>query len=128
MSEKEQIKDKILDWMNNAEEIVQQHGGEAVDATLTVVQIEGAGAILSGVAALAICYGMFKLSLKIFPDKRVSVNDEGMRMFGIAFGTAPAGAITGIYGLVQVGNVWNYVAIFSPKLYLVHQAVSGVIN
>lgn len=105
-------------------ELVQQHGPQAVETAAHVVQVDAMGTIVRGVGLMAL--GAASAAGAVVCFKRASDGDPCSfadallaPMLSFVFGiVAP---LVLVMGLLNVIDVWSWVAIFDPKLALAHE-------
>ena len=113
--------DKIVEWMDKVEEVLANHGDEAVNAGLTAIQLHGffvAGSVLIG---LLVSGGLGYLSYRLFhagsSDSEIYSFLAGLVSFAIICFTA----------LGAMSNYAAWIAIFDPKLALAYRAVESLL-
>lgn len=112
--------------------LAEKYGPEVIDAGLTVVQIEGASNVLVGligaaVAGLASVYAprFFRRGQEQWQAYlKNRVGPEGDACMAAGFGNAVVGGIGALVALLTLANLWNWVAIFSPKLWIAHKLLN----
>lgn len=105
-------------------ELVSKHGPQAVDLAASVVQVDAMGNLIRGgafgVAALvatALCFSFWRWIL----------SDEGDgEAAGLACLGSGAALVLWVFALVPVLNVWNWVALYEPRLALAHEVLNKV--
>jgi hypothetical protein len=126
-------------------ELVTKHGPQAIDLAAQVIRVNAIGEIIVGVAvasiAMASSIAAAKVCLPKWAERRVVYRawlddmtgkirmprDDG---FGWMMGAGMTWGLSGIATLVValpcLLNVWNWVAIFSPKLALAHTILAKI--
>ena len=128
---------KALDKLTTATEAVvaklgtlaEKYGPEAIDAGLSVVRIGGVAAVVSGTAVGVAAYLAFKFGRSVFvvgqlinrewqkPSTPASAPSGDFQMLvGVVLLAASGGGL--LFAVISVANVWNWVAIFEPKLWI----------
>lgn len=107
----------------------EKYGPEVVEAGLAVVRINGAGNLLTGATCVAVCWLLFRLGRPIYtagakasaeywkPSTPAGAPDGSGRMV-LGLGLMVAGGAAGVVAFISLVNVWNYVAMFEPKLWV----------
>lgn len=112
--------------------LAEKYGPEVVDAGLTVVQLNGVNNLLgAGLVAIGAAI-VGPRSLRLFvtgrqlerkwlhPDTPSSAPSGMWQTFVGGIGTA-GGIIGAVYSVSVILNIWNWVAIFAPKLWIAHK-------
>lgn len=119
-------------------ELAQQYGPDVVDAALVVARVEAAQVIMSGatasvIGAVAVYYGlrMFRAGCEQGRIYRLPETcydaPEGsfLRIAGVI--TLSLGVVSAICAAIKLSNLWAWVGMFEPKLYIAHRLLSGVL-
>lgn len=106
-------------YADSLEELTKQYAPEVVDASLMVVQINGIQSLLLGLLLSIITYCLYKAIRLIIKHEHA---EEGAAIL-VAFVLFTLGG-AGFY----LFNIWNWVAIFEPKLYIAKEVLDKVIN
>lgn len=102
-----------------------KYSPDIADAALSVTQITGAAELLYGIGQGIALFLCVKFCLFFY---KTAVEDDsfGAGLAVAGFASASVGlAISVIYAFF---NVWNYVAIFNPKIYIAHQIIEKVMK
>lgn len=102
-----------------------EYGPTAIDALLTVVRIDAAQKIIYGIIALLLIIVPLKVN-KYFKSKINELHEEYRGSSDYNFGIFVMrvfGIVLFYFGINTLANIWLYVAIVKPELYLVKQAV-----
>lgn len=109
-----------LDKLTN---LAEKYGSEVTDAALLAVRVNGVHelvlATVGGTMAAAIGYAAYRCGKKaaaVLKD-----NPYGSGEIPYFFGAAGLGLVSAMAGLINgiaLFNVWNWVAIFEPKLWI----------
>lgn len=146
MSELETSAAKAIDKLSGAAdqlaakmaELAQQYGPEAIDAGLAVARIEAAQGIVKGFVFLIvsavfsfICYKLTKIGFNLariykLPETSYSAPD-GTWQIAVGICAGVLASITGITFVVALSDIWNWVGIFEPKLWIAHRLLDGVL-
>lgn len=119
-------------------ELAQQYGPDVIDAGLAVARIEAAQGIVKGVVLLAvsavfsfICYKLTKIGFNLMRIYKLPETSHGAPdgMWQITIGGCAGivAAIIGIASVVVLIDIWNWVGIFEPKLWIAHRLLVGVL-
>jgi hypothetical protein len=113
------------------ESIANKYGPTVVDTVLWVTRVEAINRLISGVLAVIVMVVVFKLWLKLW--KWASTADQDDMDVGICqfLGTIIS-IVIGIVGVVVICctllNVWVYIALVKPELYIAKQTIDKVIS
>lgn len=118
----DKLGDKALAYLNAFEELAKQYTPTIIDAALKVVQINGLQTLIIGfsLVLLFIIYFVFAiLTAKKMKKANPHIDMEGYTLLALIVGTVPFAL--GATGAQKVLNIWNWVAIFEPKLYIAYR-------
>lgn len=110
-------------------EIGQQYGPQVVDAGLAVARIEAAQGLVLGVplvcvaiAAARYAPSQFALSSEITKakDERYG-RDEEVSTFIRGVVSTGVGGVCGVWGLILTLDLWRWVGVLEPKLWIAHK-------
>lgn len=120
---------------------------QAIDLVLKVVSVKGIIHIATGIFFLCVAIFctviLFKINCKykkyekerielenkiqlglVSYENRIKEKDDSIEL--IIFGLS--GIVSFIVGMVFLLNIWNYIAIYNPKLYLANEVIEKVIS
>ena len=130
MSKEQQAKDKIVEWMEKLEQVVSEHGGEAVDLGLTAIQVDAIGSLTTGLllilASTLVFYASILLKNKGDNADNADIVDEDEYYFG-HYALFSTSVLLFIFGVPTFFYWWNWIAAFWPKVYVAHKAIEGVL-
>lgn len=112
-------------------ELAATYGELAWETTLTIVRIEAAGQVALGFLLLtiaAICAVVsYRSGRMAFMDESI---DEGssIPLAGLCVVTAVGTVPSTVESLIRLFDVWNWVALFAPELYLAKRALDAVVS
>lgn len=116
---------------SNVSHLANQYGPKAVDLVLWTVRLDGINAIFTGIICLVIVVGSIKLlpyCYKKFREFERSKEEGPCIFFGAGiFASIVACAISAIISFILLLNVWNYVAIVTPEVYLAKKTIDKVL-
>lgn len=125
--------DKAMDIFDASKHIIgdaiEKYGQQAIDAVLWVVRIDCAQSILSAFLLCLFVIGNFYFAYTGFKkrewDKRINSSSDGFLYIPMFFYSIFLMFV--LYGNTKtVTNMWNYVCVAKPELYLVKQTVDIV--
>jgi hypothetical protein len=131
---------EMLDALQNGVvtvgEQVVKYGPDVADAALWVVRVDGIQSIVSGFVALLILTASVYAFLRTLRWVRSDEfdNDEftGIPFFigsiVIGIGSIVIGIVSSMIAIDKLLNVWNWIAIFEPKLWLAKQIMASVLK
>jgi hypothetical protein len=127
----EVLTDKFLEIINQLQTTVSAHGQEAVNLALASIQIDALGNIISGIVASFGVYFLYRFGKWIFrqtkeEESSLCDQDEIFYIYSIIAGLGSIALF--ICSLILLFDIWNYVAIINPKLYLAHTIVDHVLS
>jgi len=125
--------DKAGDIFQASNEIVtnaiEKYGQHAIDAVLWVVRIDAAQVLVTGFLWFFLAFlsmYLLKNKLKVTRDWYNGDNAESLFKFLFMWGSTIAICWMFVLGFNIVTNVWYYVAVAKPEIYLVKQVVDVV--
>jgi hypothetical protein len=113
----DKLGDKALQYLTSFEELAKQYSPDVVDAGLTVVRVHGFQSIGEGALALILVIScIWIIRINIPKVERYSVAPDAL---------IATSSIVGIFSAIGVWanllNIWNWIAIFDPKLYIAYK-------
>lgn len=105
---------------------IDQYGSEAIDAVLWVVRIDAIQTLIVALFWCILAIWIFNKSLKYFKKYENDNFDSDMPI--VWFISMFLCVVVLGFNLKPILNVWNYVAIAKPEIYLVKQVVDIVKN
>lgn len=120
------MEERILDYADKLEAAITQYGPGVWQQTLMVVRVDGLAAIVGGFVALVVAAACAVIVTRHYRK----VKEKEGRSFDF-FDTDPSimgpfglgGIIAFVFGLIQVFDVWNWVAVFLPQTALIHSII-----
>ena len=118
------FEEKAVKFIEKLENLTTQYAPEIIDNVLTMVQLDGVTAIILGLLGIFSFILSIIISIMIYKKKKEENNwgnffaQEIVILIIIGFNCIFS--ILCIFGFVTILNVWNWVAIWNPKLALVH--------
>lgn len=104
--------------LTKLEALATEHGAEAVNTAATIVQVDGIINLLWG--GFFFCLLLTCILFGTFCIKKTTANPEDDWSAGIAISI-----LVGLFSYILCGvfwlNVWNWIALFNPKLALAHE-------
>lgn len=98
---------------------------QAYDVGLLTLRIDAAGELAIAALLLIIVVVGFICAYKRLKMAAASTEDIA---FSFMFLTIPAGLVLGIGGVWKLFYIWAWVKLFSPELWLAHQAVEKLLK
>lgn len=113
----DKLGDKALEYLNSFEELTKQYAPDVVNAALTVVQLKAVGMLISAAGVSLGIYIFWRFVAPRFKAMLDSYNTDIVAVLGfIAGGLCTAAG--SIFVVLVIFDIWTYVAIFNPKLYI----------
>ena len=130
------VADKSSDIFQASSEIItksiEKYGPQAIDAVLWVVRLDSIQVLITSLVSLIACFIAFKIFRKIGFKKDWYCGGDNhydesgvFKFFSSWIATFVIIFVTFI-SIKNLTNVWNYVAIAKPEIYLVKQVVDVV--
>lgn len=118
----DKLGDKALQYLSSFEELAKQYSPDVVDAGLTVIRINALGDIIVGLVGIAVAFVVWKIFKRVRAErgKEYFHRNEAICIIGgaISFFGGIASFVMILFGLF---NIWVYVALFDPKLYIAYK-------
>jgi hypothetical protein len=136
MTATDQLTNKMLEIINQLQQGVISHAHDALNLMLSVTRINGIESIAIGIITLMLNIIIIKFMLNTYKKVKEYNNsitnpsekkdhDDYIPLYAgcalILFFSIPA-------CVCLLLDIWNYIAIFEPKLYLAHQIIEKVIQ
>ena len=123
------MEDRILEYLSAAEAAIEQYGEGAVEFALSIARIDAFSHVAGGFLALAFAWAfifpvknlLIRQSEKIQDriDREFARNISLLLVYILAFGAFVA-------SLVEVLNVFAWIGIFKPEVWLAYKALNGI--
>lgn len=117
----DKLGDKALQYLQSFEDLAKQYSPDVVDAGLNIVRVYGAQELILGILCIALLlYIFFKAKAAVIKDLNKGGYSSGGNVLPIIIGAS----LLGIFPVAQataVFSIWNWVAVFEPKLYLAYK-------
>lgn len=123
------LEQKVVEMLSGMEQAIGKVAPQALELALKQQMWAGLGCIVGGFAALLIGLILIWLPVRVFKE----IKAEGVRS-----GYSPDQAATVVccipsgigllIALINLLNIWNWVAIFDPKTALFHELVSKLLQ
>lgn len=138
MTAADQLTGKLLDIINQVQSGIVAHAPDAVNLVLASTQIDCLQSIILsfiGVIVSIICgFIIFKIQKKIDADKKDNKPYHERLTWIEPEAVLPAlfaglsGSIILVISVITLLDIWNWVGLFNPKLYLAHQIIAKVMS
>ncbi len=118
----------MLDSIQNGAVVIGQetvkYAPDIVNATLNVIRINQAQELVFGICGLIAVISLHKKIADCFRR----IKEEGRpELFIIGYGLSCV-YVVGLVNMARLINVWNWMGIFQPKLYLAHELIEKVMK
>lgn len=113
------VTDKAAQYLNALESITKQYAPDVIDAALSVVRMQGAQRLVHGVALVVCAIACGWITRKLWA---ASDGDDPEKIALMIF-CVVGGVFSAILGLARLLDIWTWVAIFEPKLYIAHALI-----
>ena len=121
------LEGKAVELIERFETIAEQHGPQAVELGLDAVRVIGAQSLIGGVLGLIGVTVAFFLGKKLYkiivnwkPEEHDNKSvDRDFWPYGPMGMACILGGISMFFALIDLLNVWLWVALFYPELWLV---------
>jgi len=121
------LEQKTIELLDKFDKLATQYTPDAINAAISAVQVSAIGSLIWGVIGCFCAYGFWWIATHFTQYSRNKKQEDGYMSdweFGIAIGYIGGGIVTGFIALFAVSElfeIWNWVAIFNPKLALAHK-------
>lgn len=109
---------KLVEWMSAFEAAVVEVAPKAAELALAYARVDAAGHLLVGLIGAAVLW----LSVWSYLKHADFWFEKAAEVCGIPALTGISGALVAAINLL---NIWNWVGLFYPELYLVRMALGG---
>jgi deferrochelatase/peroxidase EfeB len=128
----DQLASKLLDIINQVQAGIVAHAPDAMQLVLASIQQDGIANLFPGFLCLLGFMGCLILLLFLYKRwKTFQATYPSRDSSNYLFGALPPVAL-GLFLLMGIfctlGNYWNYVQIFNPKIYLAHEIIQKVMQ
>ena len=123
------LEQKAVDILDKLENLATQYTPEVIDAATSAVTVTALGNILSGIVGIGAAIFALWVTKNFAKYCRRKRQEEGWMSdweIGWALGLGVGGITSGLIALISVWSlfdVWNWVALFNPKLALAHRVL-----
>jgi hypothetical protein len=125
----DKLGEKLVEIMAKLEGLAATHGSAAVDLALNVARVSAAADIAIGIGFALSVFACARLCAflsakhqvwQAAPDRREW--DDSPWLFFLVFAAIGGGALA-IVSAIYLFNLWNWVGLIYPELYLAHRLV-----
>jgi hypothetical protein len=124
------VSDKLVQYMDAAEQVITQYGGDAVNLGLNVLRIEAGGHIFIGALLSYLSYIFYRIARVGLNATNAQMREDNLFLEKVyesdsetpcvIFGTVGT-VVAAIFAGVGLFDIWNWVGIFWPEAYAVHK-------
>jgi len=147
MSQKQDVKQKIVEWMNNLEKVANENYEGVIDSGLAVIQLQGIYHLVTGLIILLTLPIVYKIGKETYRNNEnrddwpssgigksvfyIPITERdgdahpGLMVLGFAC-VFYAGFI--VMAFSTIFNIWSWVMVFWPKFYVAKKATETVIG
>lgn len=104
----------------------QAYGPQVVSSVFEVTKLQSIGWVIQNLFGLLIFLIVFVIGL-LFLRSAIKDNDMEINVFLAALFMV-AGGLPSILLIANLLDIWLWVGIFNPKIYLVHELISKMLN
>ncbi len=123
------ISAKIVELITQLQGVVKDNAADAVNLGLSSIRIDSIRAIVLGIFFLILFIIGIYITKKVYNIKEIQESYTKKENWGSAFILSCfLTAIALILSIITLLNIWCYVAIFNPKLYLAHEIMNKFFN
>ena len=120
------IEEKAVDILNQLEALAKQYTPDVIDAAINVTRIEGLSAIIGGFAMLVCIYPAYNAAIRLYryftkKQEQDRYADWELCVMSVVVVGPIIVLCLAIFGLANVLDIWRWVAVFEPKLYIAKQ-------
>lgn len=123
----DELATKLVEWMSAFEAAVVEVAPQAAELALAYARVDAAGNLLVGVALAVVSCVLLTKATKLYrsgvEESKNSSHGAAGDIFLIGSLLGGPGAVLGSMAAVNVLNIWNWVGLFYPELYLVRMAL-----
>ena len=118
------LEEKAVDILNQMEALTKQFAPDVVDAGMEVTRLNGIASVVAGVVMLICAYPVYTQAVRLFLFFKKKKEEDGymsdweMGSVAVSICAPVVIILLVIFGAALVFDVWNWVAIFNPKLAL----------
>jgi hypothetical protein len=127
MSDTNALSNKLLEIINQVQAGIVAKAPDAINLVLQEARIDAIGHFLGAAGCLLTLYVFWRIFCKV-----KNIKDEyGYIEVGAIVYMVISGAISVLlagFVICVLFDIWNYVAIINPKLYLAHQLIENILN
>jgi hypothetical protein len=111
---------KLAEVVTQLQSGIAAHGGDAIDAGLTAIRVSGGGFLLLG-----FMFSIFGCLLLLLAYKMRNIDSKDTE-FGPSCGLVLCSLPIFLMSLLMLFYVWNWVAVFAPKVWLANHIIESV--
>ena len=115
------ISDKLVQYMDSAERVIQQYGGDAAELGLNVLRIEAGYNLILALSGAILA--LFIIKFCWTSTKRFGFDEDfpNHPVIMLKFIGTFAGVMVGVINGAALLNIWYWVGLFWPEAYAVHK-------
>jgi hypothetical protein len=124
------LQTKLVEVITQLQSVVKDNAADAVNLGLATIKINGIEHVIIGIIFLLFSISGAFLAKKVYKwwceaaEKSKDHYFDGFEYGAGMIGTVAITAILFIIFCCNIFNIWTYVAIFQPKLWLAHQILA----
>jgi len=117
------IEEKAVEIMDKLDKLATQYAPDVMESALAAVQVSAVGNLVMSVAAILFVVVVGYVCLKYWRHSHTDESSYESETIceAITVVYIVLGFIVLAVCIIQISDVWNYVAIFNPKLALAHK-------
>jgi len=132
-----EVIDKAMDGMDQLTamlaEVAEKYGPEVVDAGLNVARISAASILIHATVGLILLFALFRVGIPLTLKFRATIPDRDKNdiefwgptlMVWLFIGGLISSVGLGAFGALKIFNLWNWVGIIEPKLWIAHRVLN----
>ena len=131
-----EVMDKAMDGVDKLTvmlgEVAERYGPEVVDAALNVARVSAGAALVYAAVGVGLIYSLFRIGIPLTYKYRASLSKKNRSeeefWFPVIVIWIPvlfitAGVSLGALRMLQIFNVWNWVGLIEPKLWIAQKVL-----
>ncbi len=111
--------EKSLTYLDKFEQLAIDYTPKVIDAGVAIARIEGIQKLIYGMIGFLLFFGPIYLLLK---NKQIFIDNT--EEFHIFMSFSLLFSFVGLFLVSNLFNIWNYIAIFHPELYIGYKIIN----
>ena len=124
------LEEKSIELISKFETLTEEFAPDVLNLTIGVVKTLGVNSIFTGILCICASYIPYLITIKLYNFFKILKDKDGIYS-NWEVGMFISGLVGGVFtfilfirGITAILNLWNWIAIFNPKLALAYKILN----